>query len=187
MIKKEIRVIGIDDSPFSKFSKKDILIVGSVFRGGKFLEAVLSTKVKVDGNNSTKKIIEMIRKSKYKTQLRCIFLDGIALGGFNVVDIKELYHQLKIPIIVIIRKRPNINKIKDTLIKIDKKEKIKLIERAGEIYKIKKLYCQLKGLDKEKAKKILDIVCIRSNIPETIRASHIIASGIVKGESKGNA
>ena len=59
MFKKEIRVIGIDDAPFNKFGKGNVLVVGVVFRGGMWLDGVLSTKVKVDGTNSTKKLINL--------------------------------------------------------------------------------------------------------------------------------
>ena len=55
MFKKEIRVIGIDDAPFRKFSKGKVFVIGTVFRGGTLLDGILSTKVNVDGSNSTKK------------------------------------------------------------------------------------------------------------------------------------
>src|SRR3989344_402165 len=145
MFKKEIRVIGIDDAPFRKFSKGKVFVIGTVFRGGTLLDGILSTKVNVDGSNSTKKIIEMVNKSKFKPQLRCIFLDGIAVGGFNIIDIQELNKQTKLPVIVVIRKKPDI------------------------------------------AKEILKIACTRSHIPEAVRLAHIIASGIVDGESRGRA
>lgn len=187
MLKKEIRVIGIDDSPFNKFGKGNVLVVGVVFRGGSLLDGILSTKVKVDGNNSTKKLAEMINKSKFRPQLQCIFLDGIALGGFNIVNIEELNKKTKLPVIVVIRIKPDIDTIKKTLIKINKKNKIKLIEKAGEVIKINNIYVQLKGISKDKAKEILDLVCTRSHIPEPVRVAHLIASGVVKGESKGKA
>ncbi len=187
MLKKEIRVIGIDDSPFNKFDNSNVLVIGVIFRGGSFLDGSLSTKVRVDGNNATKKLVEMINKCKFKPQLQCIFLDGIALGGFNVVDIAELNKKTGLPVIVVIRRKPDIETIKKTLIKINKKSKIKLIEKAGEVIKINNIYAQLKGISKEKAKEILDIVCTRSHIPEPVRVAHLIASGIVKGESKGKA
>ena len=62
MLKKEIRVIGIDDSPFNKYKKDRVLIVGTIFRGGSLLDGVLSTKVDIDGEDSTKKIIEMAER-----------------------------------------------------------------------------------------------------------------------------
>ena len=187
MLKKEIRIIGIDDSPFRKFQKNKVLVVGTVFRGGLWLDGVLSTKVTIDGNDATKKIISMINKSKFKPQLQCIFLNGIAVAGFNVIDIQELNKKAKLPVIVIIRKNPDIEKIKETLIKIGKKDKIKLIEEAGPVIPIGKIYVQLAGIGIEKAKEIIKIACTRSLIPEPIRISHLIASGIIEGESRGKA
>jgi len=187
MIKKEIRVIGIDDAPFDKFKRGKVLVVGTVFRGGLFLDGVLSTKVNIDGNDATKNIIEMVNKSRFKPQLQCIFLDGIAVGGFNVIDIKELNKKTDIPVIVVIRRKPDIENIKRILARLNKKNKIKLLEKAGPVISVGKIYVQLTGLSIEKAKEILKIVCTRSYIPEAIRLAHIIASGITHGESRGKA
>ncbi len=187
MVKKEIRVVGIDDAPFDKFNDSKVLVVGVVMRGGSWIDGILSTKVNVDGNNSTKKIAEMINKCKFKPQLQCIFLDGIAVAGFNVVDVKELNKKTKLPVIVVIRRMPDIKTIKETLIKINQKQKIKLIEKAGEVIKLDNIFVQLTGIDFEEAKQILKIVCTRSLIPEPLRLAHLIASGVTVGESKGRA
>ncbi|MBI2653523.1 DUF99 family protein [Candidatus Woesearchaeota archaeon] len=187
MVKKEIRVIGIDDSPFDKFHDKEVLVVGVVTRGGSWIDGVLSTKVKVDGSDATKKLADMINKCKFKPQLQCIFLNGIAVGGFNVIDVKELSKKTKLPVIIIIRRMPNIKNIKKTLIKINKKDKIKLIEKAGNVVQIDDIFVQLTGIDLDEAEKILKIVCTRSLIPEPLRLAHIIASGVVVGQSKGRA
>ncbi len=187
MYKKEIRVIGIDDSPFDKFKGKDVLIIGVVMRGGHSIDGILSSKVKIDGNDSTAKIAGMVNRCKFKSQLRCIFLNGIAVAGFNVIDIKKLSRLTKLPVIIVIRRMPDILKIKQTLLKIGKKEKIKKIDEAGQVSRIDKIFVQLKGIDMENAKKILSIVCTRSNIPEPLRLAHIIASGVVDGESRGMA
>lgn len=187
-MKKEIRVIGIDDSPFEKFVKgKKTLVVATIFRGGTWLDGVLSTKVSVDGNNSTLKLIEMINKTKFKPQLQAILLDGIAFGGFNIIDIEKLFNKTKIPVIVVIRKKPDINTIKKVLIKINKKSKIKLIDKAGKPIKVGKIYVQFRGLKLEEVKEILKITCTRSLIPEAIRVAHLVAQGIYFGESKGKA
>ena len=187
MLKKEIRILGIDDSPFKKFKKGNVLVVGTLFRGGTFLDGLLTTKAAVDGNNSTSKLIEMVNKTKFKPQIRCIFLNGIALGGFNVIDIEELNKKTKIPVIVIIRKFPDFKKIEATLKKIGKHNKYKLIEKAGTPEKVGKIYIQRKGIALDKAKEILKLTCTRSLIPEPLRLAHIIASGVVTGESRGKA
>ena len=187
MVKKEIRVIGIDDSPFNKFKDKKILVVGVVMRGGSWIDGILSAKVSVDGDDSTKKLIEMINGCKFKPQLQCGFLDGIAVGGFNVIDVKELNKKTKLPVIIIIRRKPNIQKIKKTLIKINKQQKIKLIEKAGNVIQIDDIFVQLTGIDLEEARKVLKVVCTRSLIPEPLRLAHLIAQGVVLGESRGRA
>lgn len=187
MPKKEIRILGIDDAPFDKFNDKKTLVIGTFFRGGSFMDGVLSTKVSVDGNDSTKKIIKLVKKSKFKPQLQAIMLDGIALGGFNVVDIVQINKETNIPVIVVMRDYPDFEKIERALIKLNKKEKIKLLKKAGEIHKVGNIYIQTCGIDLEKAKGIIKITCTRSYIPEPIRVAHIIASGIIFGESRGKA
>ncbi len=186
-LKREIRILGIDDSPFDKFKDRKVLVVATFFRGGSSLDGVLSTYAKVDGSDSTAKIAELIGKSKFKTQIRAIMLDGIAVGGFNIIDIKKLNKKTNIPVIVVMRKRPNIEKIEKALIKLKMEEKIRLLRNAGEIYQIDSIFVQIKGITLEKAKKIIRISTARALIPEPIRTAHLIAAGIILGESKGRA
>jgi len=186
-MKPEIRVIGLDDSPFKQHKKDNTLVIGTIFRGGNFLDGIISTKVSIDGNNSTDKLIKLINNTKFKPQLRCIMLDGIAFGGFNIIDIQKLHKKTKIPVMVIMRKQPNMKAIESALKKIKKYNKFKLIEKAGPPIKINNIYVQFKGITKKQAEEILKITCTHSYIPEPIRVSHIIAQGIYFGESKGNA
>ncbi len=188
-MKRYARVVGIDDAPFDKFKDKgkDVLIIGTVFRGGDFMDGLISTKVRIDGSDATKKLVKMINKTKFKPQLQCIFLNGIALGGFNVIDIEELNRKTKLPVMVVIRRMPDIKAIKHTLDKIGFNKKAILIDKAGKVTKIGNIYIQIRGLSIDKARQILKVCCTRSNIPEAIRAAHIIASGVVDGESRGGA
>ncbi|MDD5086183.1 MAG: DUF99 family protein [Candidatus Nanoarchaeia archaeon] len=186
-MKKEIRVLGIDDGPFDKFNDSEALVVGTVYRGGSFIDGVLSCKVKVDGEDSTEKIIEMINKSKFKPQIQAVLLDGIAVAGFNVVDVKELNEKTNIPVIVVMRTYPEIDKMKDALVKVGHKDKIKLLENAGEIHKLDEIFIQYIGLSLKEAEEIIDITSTHSLIPEPLRVAHLIARGVVEGESKGRA
>ena len=186
-MKKEIRVVGIDDSSFNKFRDKKVTVIGTFFRGGNFIDGVLSTTADVDGANSTKKISEMIIKSRFRPQLQAILLNGIAVGGFNVIDIEKLHKKTGIPVVVVIRKYPDFSKIYSALKKIKMHRKIKLIEKAGEPVKIGRIYVQYKGIAEENVRKLLKITCTHSYIPEPIRVAHLIGQGIAMGESKGNA
>ena len=126
-VKKEMRILGIDDAPFNKFQnpmwipglqkvtnkllrrfmKGKTIIIGTFFRGGSSLDGVISTKITVDGDDSTENIVKMVNESKFKPQLKLLMLDGIAVGGFNVIDIEELNKKTGLPIIVVIRTHPN--------------------------------------------------------------------------------
>jgi uncharacterized protein len=185
--KPEIRVLGIDDSPFEKFTKKDCLIIGTVFRGGKFCDGIMTTKARIDGNNATEKLAIMVQKSRFRSQLRVIFLDGIALAGFNIIDVKSLYQKTGIPIIVVIRRSPDIARIKEVLSRIHMKKKALLLDRAGPIQKIGRIYVQAQGIKREDIERVLKITCTHALIPEPLRVAHLIAAGIGLGESHGDA
>ena len=77
--------------------------------------------------------------------------------------------------------------IKKILTKIKKKNKIKLLEKAGQVIQIDKIFVQLVGINLREAREILNVVCTRSLIPEPLRLAHLIAAGVVAGESKGRA
>ena len=186
MIKQEIRIIGWDDCAFEKTSK-EVLLVGVIFRGAKFIDGLLSIKIKKDGLDATKKISSAVKESRHYDQLSIIMLNGITFGGFNLVDIKKLNKEIEFPIIAVQRKKPDMEKFLSAqrIFKDYKKREI-IVKNASEIYRYKKIFYQSMGLNKEGCERILDLTCIRSNIPEPIRVAHLIASGL-SGESRGRA
>ncbi|HLF55172.1 MAG TPA: DUF99 family protein [Candidatus Nanoarchaeia archaeon] len=186
-LRRETRVIGIDDGPFFKFRHGTVLVIGTVYRGGDYMDGIVSTTAKVDGADSTTKIAQMINKSKFKSQIRAIFLNGIAVGGFNIIDLPKLSKLTKMPVIAVIRRYPDIPKILKTLKNLGMEKKVKLITQLPKPTKIGKIYVQHIGIDLDKTKEFLKLTTIHSEIPEPIRIAHIIAAGVVKGESRGRA
>ena len=192
-IKREIRIVGFDDGPFVPRTKGKAIIVGVVFRGGDFLDGVLKTEVEIDGMDATKKLINLINNSRHKPQLRVIMLNGITVAGFNLIDIKGLYGQTSLPVIVVNRRKPNLKKIEGALKHFkDFEDRWNCIKNAGRIYRMKieknkYLYYQFKGLKRNEVEKIIRLSCTRSLIPEPLRVAHLIASAMIKGESGGRA
>ncbi|MFA5772383.1 MAG: DUF99 family protein [Thermoplasmata archaeon] len=190
-MKSQIRTLGIDDAPF-KFTDKTTEVVAVLLRGNFYMDAVLKTKVEVDGRDATDKLIEMIKASRYKEQIKTIMIDGIAFGGFNVIDIQKLYGDLNIPVITITRKKPDLNSMKKVL-----KQKFTDWNRrwnviiSKEIVQIKRgrsnLYVNYVGLKLSEVKEVMDITTLRGVMPEPIRIAHLIAAGIKIGESHGRA
>jgi endonuclease V-like protein UPF0215 family len=113
-MKSQIRVLGIDDGPFS-FDQERTPVVGVAMRLPGYVEGVMTTDVEVDGLDSTNQLIEMLANSRYLDQLKLIMLDGAALGGFNVVDIHRINQELDIPIATITREKPDYDEIENAL------------------------------------------------------------------------
>ena len=177
------RILGIDDSPFTRSDKK-VLVVGVVYREG-LVEGVLSTKVERDGSDSTQKLISLVKGSRFKPQLRLVMLNSINLAGFNVVDINKLSSELGMPVIAVTRKKPRDELVRSALKKVAGcRKKLELVEKAGEAFKItsgkSKWFVQLAGISEREAGEVL-----RTQGVEAIRTAHVIASGIILGESRG--
>ncbi|MEX2739010.1 MAG: DUF99 family protein [Candidatus Wukongarchaeota archaeon] len=192
-VKKEIRIVGFDDGPFVPRTKGKVPVIGVVFRGGDYSDGAFKTEVSIDGMDATKALIKLLDKSRHKEQLRVIMLKGISFGGFNMIDISSLYDKTKLPVIVVNRRKPNLEKIKKALKHFkDFKQRWECVEHAGKIHgmkieKNKNIYYQFKGLSKEEVEKIIKLSCTRSLIPEPLRIAHLIASALIKGESGGRA
>ncbi len=187
-IKPQIRILGIDDSALIN---ERVTIIGAFFRGGEQLDGVLCSHITKDGMDATDTIISLIRNSKYYLQIRIIMLDGVTYAGFNPVDIERLFGETGIPVIVFMRSYPDFEKIKLALQHLHEAEKRwEIIKRAGEVHKIEQenpVFIQFRGIDKESAVEIVRMTSIHSNIPEPLRVAHLIATGVVLGESTGKA
>jgi len=191
-LKKEIRILGIDDAPFNFRKDKETILIGTIFRGGDWIDGVLRTEVKVDGKDSTDRIIEMVKRCKFK-DLRIIMLDGLGFAGFNLVDIVRVFRETKLPVIVVVRKMPDFRKIEKAIKNLTHSAfyhdciKKAGIPRKVETKKNKFVHIQFHGIRFEDAAKIVKLSSTRSLIPEPIRVAHLIASGVALGESRGNA
>jgi len=178
-MKRGARVLAIDDAPFSK-GEEDVLVVGVVWRSG-IVEGVLSTRVKKDGSDSTRRLIALVKGTRFKEGLRLILLHSVTLAGFNIVDINELARATGVPVLTLVRKRPNMGDVEKALKRFDDFERRwGLIKRAGRIYRIRGFYCQLAGLGEREAEEALERFGV-----EGVRLAHLIASGVTRGESKG--
>jgi endonuclease V-like protein UPF0215 family len=191
-IKSEIRVMGIDDGPFVPHTKGKALLVGTVFRGGQWLDGILRTYVDIDGTDATQRIIDMVNKSRHKGQLRVIMVDGVTFGGFNVIDIQEIFRQTGIPVIVVSRKMPDFPKVKKALKNLpDWRERWRMLKAASKIHRVRSrpraapVCVQVAGINLADAEQIVKLTSTRSLVPEPLRVAHLIATGIVRGESVG--
>jgi endonuclease V-like protein UPF0215 family len=183
-IKSEIRVLGVDDGTFTPH-KGYAPVVGVIFRGGYWLDGVLSTRVKVDGFDATTKIASMLVESPHHRQVRVTMLDGITFGGFNVVNIKELNALTKLPVIVVTRDKPDFEEIHAALKNLPKSSRRwAAVQDAGQVFEVqtrssgKKVYMEICGLPESDARRIVQMTSTRSSVPEALRVAHLVASGV---------
>jgi endonuclease V-like protein UPF0215 family len=179
-------VVGFDDFPFPRFHKGNVQIVGTIYTKLR-LDGVIRGVIRKDGANATNQLIKLVQESKFAPQLQLIMLQGIALGGFNVVDIHRLQNSLSLPVLVVARRQPNFQSIKDALLTRvpGGDRKWRLIERAGEVERVAGVYIQRVGLSNSEAAKVIKAYAVHSKIPEPLRAAHLIAGGIATGQSRG--
>jgi len=174
------RFVGFDDS----FGDGVAYIVGCV-TAGSYVEGFLIDRIEVDGFDATDKIIELVNSSKFKIQLKCIFLDGITFAGFNIADIEEIYKRTGIPVVVVMRKIPNFDEISKALRNLNKSEdRLRLIEKAGEIHEVEGLFVQIKGCKIDDVRTFIRASRLKGKIPEALRIAHLVASALIHGESK---
>jgi len=183
-----VHAIGFDDAPFPRSHRGDVLVVGAVF-AGKRLEGVLSGKVRRDGANATARLSKLVVGSRFRAHLQLVLLQGIALAGFNVVDLQAMHAATGVPVLVVVRKRPDLARIRRALLQnvSGGARKWRLIEQAGPVEPIGAVFVQRAGLTLAEAERALVSHCTSGNLPEPLRTAHLIAGGIARGESRHRA
>jgi len=165
IVKNRVPIIGIDDGGFDRFSLENINVpvFGVIMKGSAY----------VDGH--------MILESSHHPQIQAMFLQGITIGGFGVLDIVKLYEATGIPVIVILRKYPDYLKIQNALKKTFPKDKERWlsIERAGKPIKVQEdphLFLQTAGIHLEDASLLIKKCTVVGTIPEALRIAHFIGA-----------
>jgi endonuclease V-like protein UPF0215 family len=190
-VKRQIRVLGIDDSPFT-FQSKKALVVGVVARLPMYIEGIMRTEVTVDGSDANDAIIAMVERPRYREQLRLIMFNGVAVGGFNVVDIVRIHRETGIPCATVTREMPDFNKMESALRTYfrDWEERLAVIKK-NPLFQVgprrRSLYATLSGMDAETFELILADCTVQGRLPEPLRIAHLISSAMVLGESHGRA
>ena len=178
-------VVGFDDAPFARSHRGDVPVIGAVFAGTR-LEGVLSCKVRRDGANATRVLAERVRSSRHYGHLQAVLLQGITLGGFNVVDLRALHQQSGLPVLAVARHAPDLAAIRSALLQHvpGGARKWRLIEAAGPMEKLAGVWVQRAGMTPAEAERLLARTQCHGKLPEPLRVAHMIAGGLAQGESR---
>jgi hypothetical protein len=209
-----MNVIGFDDGPFAHQHRGNVVLIGVVCAGTR-LDGVLCGRVRRDGTNSTRTMVDLVRQSPFGGHIQAVMLQGIAVAGFNVVDVHALAKTLRVPVLVVTRRRADLDSVRRALFSDSPRDrphvpgaaaKWRLIERAGIIEPLgtsrralrraavsgvslpsQRLFVQRAGLSLEQARELVASTTLHGNLPEPLRLAHIIATGVVVGHSRGRA
>lgn len=206
-----MNVIAFDDGPFPRDHRGDVLLVGVVCSDTR-VDGIVSGRIRRDGADATRRMIELVRASQFGAHLQAVLLQGIAVGGFNVVDIHGLSEALSVPVLVVVRRPPDMTAVRRALFSsaptgerprvTGATRKWKLIERAGAVEPLgpsrralkrgsprtaPKVWVQRAGLSTDEARRILAATTLHGNIPEALRVAHLVAGGVTTGRSRGRA
>lgn len=185
--KRFSNVVGFDDAPFARDHRGKVKVVGTVYAGLRF-DGVLIGEIEKDGFDAADRLSELLAGSRFIEHIQLIMLQGIAFGGFNVVDVFALHEQLGLPVLVVARKLPDMEAIRAALLAHIEQgtAKWRVLERLGEMESLAQVYVQRVGLSIEQAADLMDRFAVHGNIPEPLRSAHMIASALVCGHSRGN-
>jgi hypothetical protein len=181
-------VIGFDDAPFAREHRGDVLIVGAVYAAAR-LEGVLSGKVRRDGRNATPTVVELITRSRFRSHLQAVLLQGVAFAGFNVVDLPALHAALGIPVIAVARRPPDLAAIRRALLQRvpGGRRKWALIQKLGPMERAAGVYVQRAGISLADTAELIRRFARNGHLPEPLRTAHLIAGGVTQGESRHRA
>ncbi len=180
---RTIRAIGFDDAPFVRGSSGPVSVAGVVCADTKF-EGMVWGEVIQDGWDATEVICELLIDGKFLPQLHLLLVDGIALGGFNVVDLPELHRRLGLPCVAVMRDYPDFDAVENAVRKLPEPERrLELIGRAGDIHKADNVFFQVQGAQPEPVRIALERVTYTGHIPEPLRMAHLIGAAVKTGES----
>ncbi len=188
-MKHGLRVLGLDDGPFNKFTDIKTVIVGVIMRMNYPVEGISVREITVDGMDSTEIAMSMIQ-GRFLDDIDFVMSNGITFAGFNILDIQGIYRKTGIPVIAITRKNPSIENISRALLLHfkDSEERIKIIRKTPVdeiVYGNKTLYINRAGIELNDAATLIRNTASTGNIPEPVRIAHLIATAIINKESHG--
>ena len=188
--RRTIRVIGFDDAPFvrpllrsSAQERLPVNVAGVVCAGTRF-EGMVWGEIQQDGWDATETLAQLLLNGKFLAQLHLVLIDGISMGGFNIIDLPQLAVRLCRPCVAVMRRPPDLAAIEQALHHLpDAAQRLDRIRRAGAIYAHPPFYFQVGGATPEATAEALIRLTDRGHVPEALRLAHLIAAAIVKGES----
>lgn len=185
--KKTLRAIGFDDAPFPRGHCGSVNIAGVICAGTR-LEGMVWGQAEKDGTDATDALARMLMLGKFADQVHLVLIDGLAVGGFNLIDLPLLAQRIQRPCITIMRKAPDFEAIERALQNFDDGEqRLAIVRKAGKVYMGKDCFFQVCGCEPAAAALAIAQLTDTGHVPEALRLAHLIGAAVMTGESSRRA
>jgi endonuclease V-like protein UPF0215 family len=209
-VKKKITILALDDGAHREADlmrnrieptlnppstpAPTVPLVGVVCKGLQLIYAD-SSRIEVDGTDSTSKILSLYHNCPMKAEIRLILIDSPTMGGFNIVDPYQIHEETHLPVVLVPDSFPKepIASIYPRIFPTRSKE-IAIIEKLAAYDTLDvtinsdmnitgKIAFHCIGTTKAEVAPVLHHLAEYSLIPEPLRLAHILASsGLFKNK-----
>ncbi|MCI4346416.1 MAG: DUF99 family protein [Thermoplasmata archaeon] len=181
--KPHLRVIALDDGAFSRRQRRAPLVAVSMSLPD-LVEGIELTWVSVDGTDATARATELLRGSPFLAGARAILVDGIAVAGFNLFDLKALSRDLHRPVISVTSRAPDLLRIRSALrtyFPAEFRRRWGLV-RASRLFPVsvggRPLWASVVGCRREEARALLLRSIGHGRWPEPLRLAHLVGHAV---------
>jgi endonuclease V-like protein UPF0215 family len=177
-----IRSIAFEDAAFRKGGLNGKALLIAVVMDGFHISDLSFSYITVDGLDVTDRMVEL--GLKMSGDFDVILLHGAPYGGFNIVDVEELYSKLYSPVISVISSKPDEDAVHEALTKHfqDWVLRLSLLEKFKPILPIYlkgfTVYISCYGIDTDHAIDILRKLTVIGKLPEPLRVARLIARSL---------
>ncbi len=179
-------VIGFDDGPFATHGGSPTVPLVGVVYARERLDGALIGAIRRDGDEATATIARLVTESRFRQHTRCVLLQGLTFGGFDVVDLRALHEALGCPVLAVARRAPNTARIRAALSHVpNSAERVARLEAAGPMEELAGVWVQRAGIDVPDAEATLRLHTRHGAFPEPLRVAHLLAAAVATGHSHG--
>ncbi|MCI4362788.1 MAG: DUF99 family protein [Thermoplasmata archaeon] len=181
--KPHLRVIALDDGAFTRRQRRAPLVAVAMSLPD-LVEGIELGWVTVDGNDATACASDLLRNSPFLAGARAILVDGIAVAGFNLLDLSALSRALDRPVVSVTSRAPDLARIRSALRTYFPKEFRRRwgLVRASRLFPVsvggRSLWASASGCGREEARALLLRSMGRGRWPEPLRLAHLVGHAV---------